>query len=136
MVWAGVGRRAFLVWVVHRRRIFRVLGAGRGGRRDSVVLVWTASVGEVVGLRAFLRICIFALLAGEVGGKEPVRLIVTIDLAQRCAVRRGSCTLMWKTAKVGAACVSGVRSLGSERMLTCEYAVRCPSLCNRATSWI
>lgn len=133
---AGVRRRAFLVRVVRRRRIYRVLGVGRGGCRDPIVLVWTALVGEAVGLRAFPRVCIFALSAGELGGKEFVRLLVTIDLAQRCGVRRGSCTLMWKTAKVGAACVSDVRSLDSERMLTCEYDIRWPSLCNRATSWI
>jgi hypothetical protein len=85
----------------------------------------------VVGWKAYPRICRSAPSVDEL---ELARQIVTIYLARRCVVRRGNCMLMWKTAKVGAVLVSDVHSLGFEYMPTWEYDVRCPSLCNRATS--
>lgn len=87
-------RCAFLVWAVHRGHTFRALAVHIEGRRDEIVLEQTASVGEVVGWRACLRFCRFALSADELEEMAIVRLIVPIDLVQRCAARRGSCTLM------------------------------------------
>jgi hypothetical protein len=68
-------------------------------------------------------------------GELVLRVLASLTV-RMCEVQRGSGTLTPASEMLDAIIVSDAIHLNSMTRLTCEYDVRWPFCCKRATSWI